>query len=123
MTPLAEAALAFARACLGWEDARAVSPDPDAPAPALVVLSRSAPTNTLFSATDPADAQAVAGRWCDGLGLAATLTPDPGRRSATAAVRAAGTGDLLAEVTAPHPSEALFLACVAARQRLRDHPA
>ena len=85
--------------------------------------SASARQNTLFAATDPADVEANARQWCDGLGLSITHTIDMAKRSATATVMQRDQDQPLSEVTARHPCEALLAACVEARQRLGESAA
>jgi hypothetical protein len=119
---LSETALAFARECLGWRDAKVLSHEPDAESPRLVVMSARAKADTLFAVTDLRDVEATAGAWCTANGLQHAVRPAAGDQPATATVtrpKAGGDGTRLSSVSDPDPCRALLAACVEAHRRLR----
>lgn len=119
---LTETAVAFARECLGWADAKVLSHDPDAEIPRLVVLSARAKADTMFAATDLRDVEATVRSWCTVQGLDYAVRPASGANPATATVsRPKPSGDLmrLASVTDPDPCRALMAACVESARKLR----
>jgi hypothetical protein len=119
---LTETALAFARECLGWADAKVLSHDPDAEVPRLVVISARAKADTLFAITDLRDVEATARGWCAAQGLEHAVRTGTAREPATATVtrpRPGGEPTRLGSVTDPDPCQALMAACVEAARRLR----
>ena len=119
---LSETALAFARECLGWRDAKVLSHEPDAESPRLVVIERRAKADTLFAVTDLRDVEATAGAWCAAQGLQHAVKPAAGGQPATAAVtrpRPGGDATRLSSVSDPDPCLALLAACVEAHRKLR----
>lgn len=119
---LPETALAFARECLGWADAKVLSHDPDAEVPRLVLISARAKADTLFAVTDLRDVENTVRQWCAGNGLEHAVRTGAARDPATATVaRLKPDGDpvRLASVTDPDPARALMAACVEAARRLR----
>ena len=119
---LSETALAFARECLGWRDAKVLSHEPDAETPRLVVMSARAKADTLFAVTDLRDVDAAAGAWCASNGLQHAVKPGTGGQPATAVVtrpKAGGEGTRLGSVSDPDPCRALLAACVEAHRKLR----
>ena len=119
---LTETALAFARECLGWADAKILAPDPDAEVPRLVVLSARAKADTMFAATDLRDVEATVRGWCAGQGLEHAVRTGAAREPATATVsrlKPAGDPARLASVTDPDPCRALMATCVEAARKLR----
>lgn len=119
---LTETALAFARECLGWADAKVLSHEPDAESPRLVVISARAKADTLFAATDLRDVEATVRGWCAAHGLDHAVRPGTAKEPATAVVtrpKAGGEPTRLASVTDPDPCRALMAACVEAHRKLR----
>jgi hypothetical protein len=119
---LTETALAFARECLAWADAKVLAPDPDAEVPRLVVLSARAKADTMFAATDLRDVENTVRQWCGGNGLDYAVRGGTAREPATATVtRPKPSGDpaRLSSVTDPDPCRALLAACVDAARKLR----
>ena len=119
---LPETALAFARECLGWADAKVLSHDPDAEVPRLVLISARAKADTLFAVTDLRDVENTVRQWCAAQGLESAVKTGAAREPATATVtrpKAGGDPVRLAAVTDPDPCRALMAACVEAARRLR----
>lgn len=119
---LTETALAFARECLAWADAKVLAPDPDAEVPRLVVLSARAKADTMFAVTDLRDVEATVRGWCAANGLDHAVRPGTGPNPAVATVtrpKASGDPARLASVTDPDPCRALMAACVEAARKLR----
>ena len=125
MTTMLEVALAFARECLGWKDARAVHTQDPLGHPRFVVCSPSAERNTLFTPTDLADVRAIARTWCDANDLTLTLEPEadggPTEASVSRAGRPAEDGRL-SRANSPSPGHALLAACVLAHRALAAGP-
>lgn len=119
---LTDTALAFARECLGWADAKVLSHDPDAEIPRLVVISARAKADTLFAATDVRDVEATVRGWCTAHGLEYVLRAGAGHQPATAVVnrpKPSGEPTRLSSVSDPDPGRALMAACVEAQRKLR----
>ena len=122
MVNIEEAALAFARECLGWADAKAVYVHDPAGVPRFVVCSPNAAQDTLFDPTDLVDVKAAAQKWCDARDLTFTIEPDAvgGPSSAILSrVGKSGAKSQLSRATDPRPSHALLAACVLATRALR----
>ena len=119
---LPETALAFARECLGWADAKVLSHDPDAEVPRLVLISARAKADTLFAVTDLRDVEATVRGWCAANGLEHAVRTGTAREPSTATVarlKPGGEPVRLASVSDPDPCRALLAACVDAARRLR----
>ena len=119
---LTDTALAFARECLGWADAKVLAPDPDAEVPRLVVISARAKADTLFAVTDLRDVENTVRGWCIAQGLEHTVRSGAAREPATATVsrlKPGGDSTRLASVSDPDPCRALMAACVDAARKLR----
>ena len=119
---LTDTALAFARECLGWADAKVLSHDPDAEVPRLVLISARAKADTLFAVTDLRDVENTVRQWCAAHGLEHAVRTGTAREPSTATVsRARPGGDpvRLSSVSDPDPALALMAACVDAAGKLR----
>ena len=122
MLKIEEAALAFARECLGWADAKAVYVHDPAGVPRFVVCSPNAAQDTLFDPTDLMDVKAAAQKWCEAHDLTFSIEPDAaGGHSAATLFREvpAGGKARLSRASDPRPSHALLAACVLANRALR----
>ena len=119
---LTETALAFARECLGWADAKVLSHDPDAESPRLVVISARAKADTLFAVTDLRDVENTVRQWCAGHGLEHTVRTGTAREPAAATVtrpKPGGDPARLGTASDPDACLALMAACVEAARKLR----
>ena len=119
---LSETALAFARECLGWRDAKVLSHEPDAETPRLVVISALRQGRHPVRRDRPSGRGGHGRRWCTANGLQHAVRPAAGGQPATATVtrpKAGGDGTRLSSVSDPDPCRALLAACVEAHRRLR----
>ena len=123
MLNIEEVALAFARECLAWADAKAVYVHDPAGEPRFIMCSPTAGQDTLFDPTDLPDVKALALKWCTGRDLTFAIEPDAaGGPNSVTIYRAGKSGSpvRLSRASDQRASHALLAACVLATRALRS---